>query len=194
MQVGRSQPPSKLRLDSVMSFCLSANGGGRISLGDGVEVVRGYDTVIFKREQDATQRISGSVTLEPPCTVDVPDTETRLSCRILDTQDSGGLLHSSLATEYGCRVLVDLNTVGYPLHVRARRRGDRLYPHGGSREIMLTQYLTGRRIPSWRRDSIPIVVDAKGIVWVAGHSIDDRRRVTNRTIRGLELRIVDGLR
>ena len=180
MKVGRSQPPSKLRLDSVVAFCLSANGGGRISLGDGVEVIRGYDTVLFKREQDATRHISGSVTLEPPCTVDVPDTETRLSCRILDTQESDILLHSSLPTEDGCRVLVDLNTVGYPLHVRSRRRGDRLCPHGGSSEIMLTQYLTGRRIPSWHRDSVPIVVGPKGIVWVAGHSIDNRHRVTDR--------------
>ena len=57
MRAGRTQPPNKARLDAVMDFCLSPRGGGRMSMGGGVEVLRGYDTALFKSERHEPARI-----------------------------------------------------------------------------------------------------------------------------------------
>jgi tRNA(Ile)-lysidine synthase len=191
MAAGRSQPPPKVRLDAAMDFCLSRRGGGRMSIGAGVEVLRGYDTLLFKCEQHGPERILGSVELEPPCAVDIPGIYTTLKCRVIRDLREVESVRNSFPTDDADTAFVDLATVGEPLGVRGRRRGDRLRPLGGSGEVTLTKFLIERRIPSWERDSVPIVARASGIVWVAGLEIDSRHRVTDRTSNVLELRIVD---
>jgi len=52
----------------------------------------------------------------------------------------------------------------------------------------LADFFRGRRIPPGRRDRTPLVCDQLGIVWVVGHRIADRVRVTDQTRRTLGLR------
>ena len=194
MAAGRAQPPSKVRVDAAMDFCLSRRGGGFMNLGAGVEVLRGHETLLFKREGHEPERIIGDVGLEPPCEVDIPGICTTLRCRVIGDSRGVESVRNSIPTNDADSAFLDFATVDEPLRVRRRRSGDRLRPFGRSGDITLARYLIERRIPSWKRDSVPIVAGASGIVWVAGLDIDDRHRVTDRTSNVLELRIVDGPR
>ncbi len=85
---------------------------------------------------------------------------------------------------------VDLDRVEPPLIVRAAEPGDRFDPLGlGGRSQALADFFRGRRVPRADRGSVPIVADRAGIVWVAGHRIADRARVTDATARTLGLRL-----
>lgn len=191
MAAGRSQPPPSVRLEAAMDFCLSRRGGGRVSMGAGVEVVRGYDTLLFRCEGKESDRILGSAPLEPPCAVDVPGLRATLECRIIRDRPEVESVRNSFPTSAPDTAFLDLATVGAPLQVRGRRRGDRLCPLGGSGDVSLSRYLIERRIPSWERDAVPIVAGASGIIWVGGLEIDSRHRVTDRTSNVLHLRLVE---
>ncbi len=53
----------------------------------------------------------------------------------------------------------------FPLLVRARRPGDRIRLHGGTKKVK--KVLLERRIPSVRRARVPLVVDADGaVLWI----------------------------
>ncbi|WP_257457102.1 tRNA lysidine(34) synthetase TilS [Archangium lipolyticum] len=55
----------------------------------------------------------------------------------------------------------------WPLTVRTRRPGDRVRGPAGSRKLQ--DVLVDRRIPGERRDSLPVVTDAEGLVlWIPG--------------------------
>lgn len=65
-----------------------------------------------------------------------------------------------------------------PLIVRCRQPGDRLRPlgAGGSRKVQ--DVLVDHHVPAARRGLVPIVSDARGVVWVAGHVLDERYALT----------------
>ena len=49
--------------------------------------------------------------------------------------------------------------------------------------------LVDGKIPRRLRDSIPIVEDAEGIVWIPGFRVDARARITEETQRALRLEL-----
>jgi tRNA(Ile)-lysidine synthase len=70
--------------------------------------------------------------------------------------------------------ICDAAALGPGLTIRSRRPGDRMQPVGipGSRKIQ--DLLVDRKIPPGRRDRIPIVENARHIVWVPGIALDRR--------------------
>jgi tRNA(Ile)-lysidine synthase len=76
--------------------------------------------------------------------------------------------------------LLDEDAVGF-LSVRSRQPGDRLRPLGlgGSKKVQ--DILVDAKVPADKRDGVPIVCDERGIVWVVGHCIDERVKVTKKT-------------
>lgn len=75
-----------------------------------------------------------------------------------------------------------------PLGVRSRLRGERFRPLGAPGEKALGEFLRERRVWPSERDRVPIVAAGSAIVWVVGHRIDERFRVTDTTADVLVLR------
>jgi tRNA(Ile)-lysidine synthase len=84
---------------------------------------------------------------------------------------------------------IDLDRIASPLRVRAPVPGDRFAPLGmGGRSTPLNDFFRGRRVPPAQRACTPLLCDEAGIVWVVGHRIADRVKVTENTQRTLGLR------
>ncbi len=76
------------------------------------------------------------------------------------------------------------------LTVRGWRPGDRIAPTGmGGRHKKLQDIFTDAKTPRALRGSVPLVEDANGLVWVAGHCLVERVRVTPSTRRRLFLQV-----
>lgn len=83
---------------------------------------------------------------------------------------------------------LDAAAVRGELVVRSRKPGDRLRPLGLRGQKKLQDILVDAKVPSEERDGVPIVADDAGIVWVAGHCIAERVKVTPRTRHVIRLR------
>lgn len=83
---------------------------------------------------------------------------------------------------------LDAAAVRGALIVRSRKPGDRLRPLGLRGQKKLQDILVDAKVPRDERDGVPIVADEAGIVWVAGHCIAERARVTGKTKRVVRLR------
>ncbi len=85
---------------------------------------------------------------------------------------------------------LDATRVDGPLRARARRPGDRFTPLGMTGAKKLQDFLVDARVPARRRDRVPLVVNERdAIVWVGGHRIDNRYRVTAHTRQVIHLRL-----
>lgn len=82
---------------------------------------------------------------------------------------------------------VDAAAAGEPLQVRPPRPGDRFRPYGMARSKKLSDVFTDAKVPRDQRSRTPVVAGPDGIVWVVGHRIDDRCKVTRTTRRVLVL-------
>jgi tRNA(Ile)-lysidine synthase len=84
---------------------------------------------------------------------------------------------------------VDLDRLFGPLWVRAPVAGDRFAPLGmDGKSTPLNDFFRGRRVPRGARSRVPLVCDRFGIVWVVGHRIAHRVRLTEQTQRKVGLR------
>ncbi|MGA8348215.1 MAG: tRNA lysidine(34) synthetase TilS [Isosphaeraceae bacterium] len=84
---------------------------------------------------------------------------------------------------------IDLDRIVPSLCVRAPVPGDRFEPLGmKGRSTPLNDFFRGRNIVPEERARTPLLCDAAGIVWVVGHRIADRVKVTEQTRRTLGLR------
>jgi len=72
------------------------------------------------------------------------------------------------------------------LTVRSFRDGDRFVPLGMKQSVKLKDFFISRKIPREERRRIPLLLSGDDIVWVVGHRIDDRFRVTKETRRTMK--------
>jgi tRNA(Ile)-lysidine synthase len=92
------------------------------------------------------------------------------------TQEFGAAFHARRGSRLAGTEGIALNAedVDFPLTIRNRRPGDRLHPRGLGGTKKVQDILVDRKVPADRRDMIPIVADARGILWVVGHAVDER--------------------
>ncbi len=106
---------------------------------------------------------------------------------------AGAAVRASLAEVAGATALDADRVEADTLVVRGWRPGDRIAPLGmGGRHKKLQDIFTDAKVPRDRRGLVPLAEDANGLVWVAGHCLAERARVTPETRRRLYLRVEAG--
>jgi tRNA(Ile)-lysidine synthase len=90
----------------------------------------------------------------------------------------------------------DYDVIGGQIVVRARKAGDSFQPLGMQGSKSLKDFMVDLKIPQAERDGVPIVCSHKHIIWVVGHRIDERAKVSATTKRILSIKFdrtsVDG--
>jgi tRNA(Ile)-lysidine synthase len=125
--------------------------------------------------------------LENEITLNIPG-RTRLSGWVVDA----ALLPPARVTvgderNYGFSAYFDFAHTGDRISVRSRLPGDRFQPLGMDRPKKLNRFMMDARIPQLWRQFIPIVASPEQVIWVVGHRIDERVKVTGTTLKVLHL-------
>jgi tRNA(Ile)-lysidine synthase len=151
---------------------------GRVSIGAGVEVSGDSSLFILDRSSAPAETLSWPITgQEVP--LQLPGATAWLGSQIVTTLDPDDPRDET----------VDLDRLVAPLWVRAPVPGDRFEPLGmEGRSTPLNDFFRGRHVPRDRRARTPLVCDGAGVVWVVGHRIAHRVRLTDATRRELGLR------
>jgi tRNA(Ile)-lysidine synthase len=84
--------------------------------------------------------------------------------------------------------VLDADVLGASLTVRRRRPGDRFQPLGLAQAKKLQDFLVDAHVPRSERDALPLVLAARGIVWVVGQRPAEWARVSRSTRRFVRLR------
>ncbi|MEX0789723.1 MAG: tRNA lysidine(34) synthetase TilS, partial [Actinomycetota bacterium] len=88
--------------------------------------------------------------------------------------------------------LIDAAVVQAGLAVRQWRAGDRFRPLGAPGSRKLQDFFVDAGVPREARHSVPLIVCGEDIVWVGGHRLDDRFKVTPATTETLRLTLTAG--
>jgi tRNA(Ile)-lysidine synthase len=89
-------------------------------------------------------------------------------------------------------VVMDRDCVSFPMLLRSVQPGDRFRPLGMTGSKKLKDLFIDAKISRSRRRLVPVLCDAERIIWVVGHRIDDRVRVTAQTRRLLRIEYREG--
>ena len=84
---------------------------------------------------------------------------------------------------------LDKAQLGQKLFIRNWREGDTFQPLGMSGSKKLSDFFIDQKVPRAERSRVLILTDNKKIVWVAGHRLDERVKVTDKTRQILGVKI-----
>ena len=86
-------------------------------------------------------------------------------------------------------IKLDASLVEFPIVVRPWKTGDRFSPLGMSGKKMISDFMIDLKIPITLKKDIPIFESHKEILWVGGHRIDERFKITDKTTECLRIEI-----
>ena len=88
----------------------------------------------------------------------------------------------SLITDNPNVAQLDYDKLKLPLKTRTWRQGDRFHPLGMRGTKLVSDFFNDNNFTTFQKKTTPILVDSEDqIVWIVGHRIDDRFKITEKT-------------
>jgi tRNA(Ile)-lysidine synthase len=147
-------------VEAVADLAAQASGEGRLRL-PGIEVTRSFDWICMA--------LPGPGAAVPLVQAEVPG--------VYPSPDSAGEIHLEIAGKRPARVCATLKAdlcwsrVPAPLELRGWRPGDHYRPFGRNRDQKVKDMFQRARVPSWRRQSWPILTGGGKILWAKGFGV-----------------------
>lgn len=155
---------------------------GSVDVGAGVALTAKFPFLVLHRAAPRSDTATPAAPAEPVF-LDIPGE--------VEVPWAGGKVVAAIEPAAPADEAIDLQRLELPLTVRAPIAGDRFAPLGmGGRSMALADFFRGRGVGRDARVKIPVVSDRQGIVWVVGHRIAERVKVTDSTQRRLMMRWV----
>jgi tRNA(Ile)-lysidine synthase len=84
---------------------------------------------------------------------------------------------------------IDMEKVEFPLLIRKWKQGDYFCPLGMSGFKKVSDFLIDNKVPVHLKENIWVLCSGQDIVWVIGHRIDNRFRITQETKRVMIVKV-----
>ncbi|MDI6791378.1 MAG: tRNA lysidine(34) synthetase TilS [bacterium] len=148
---------------------------GRLELPGGVIVKKEYNVLRGElRKKKGEEKKSFHYSFFPGDRVELQEIGKALETNILSNPPFRISKDRSM-------VYLDLEQIKPPLLVRNFCPGDRFTPLGMKGTKKVKDFFIDLKILQEQRDQTPIILDRKGIIWVAPYQISDRVKVTTKT-------------
>ncbi|HUV36284.1 MAG TPA: tRNA lysidine(34) synthetase TilS [Patescibacteria group bacterium] len=174
---GVVQDMEKSHFDAAKNLIRGGRSGARVHFPHGIVLMREQRELRLAREGEH-HRPAGEIVVPGTGTYALPP--WNLSVRIEPVVPPVTAVTSNAREAY-------VAGIRFPLRIRPRRNGDRMRPFGMRGTKKLSDLFIDRKVPTHRRDAIPVFEDGGGIFWVPGVSTDERTRIAAGTRTALHI-------
>jgi tRNA(Ile)-lysidine synthase len=172
---------------SALDLIADRASGRQTQLPGGMTIEKRYHRLILSLPtEEPRETIAAEIAVHLPGHTVLPLRRLEIECALEDVSPDDV---SRLRKSHGkMEEFVDLEAVHPPLVVRTRRPGDRFVPLGAPGSKKLSDYLIDAKVDKSQRDRVAVLCDQLGPIWVIGHRLDDRVKLTALTRQVIHLR------
>ena len=181
------QDLSYANLVAALDLLRSEGSGKQTQLPGGMHIEKRYNQLVFALPSDQPREtIAEEIAVHLPGRTVLPIRRLEIECAISDVAEADV---PELRSKAGAQEEhVDYASVRPPLVVRGRKPGDRFVPLGAPGSKKLSEFLSDNKVAASQRERVAVLCDQLGPIWVIGHRIDERVKLTARSRRVLSLR------
>ncbi|MGY4706140.1 tRNA lysidine(34) synthetase TilS [Candidatus Bipolaricaulota sp. J31] len=172
-RLGSERGIDRVHIEQVLHILESAEGLAMATLPKGLVVERWRERLRFRFASPGSEGsapVGGEWELPLEGEREIPELGWKF--RISRIPRPGELRPPSPYVAY-----IDPRKITPPLYVRTRRPGDRIRPLGFSQPKKLKDLLSSAGIPPEERDHVPLLCDARGIIWAVGVRLSEDYKV-----------------
>lgn len=103
----------------------------------------------------------------------------------VNVTDEASIDYKNLASNQAC---IDADKIGTNLHIRGAQTGDFFMPLGMNHKKLLSDFYIDKKMSIFEKEETGLLVNENDIIWVIGHRIDQRYRITEKTKKVLHLK------
>lgn len=174
-------------VERLREFILTGQTGKSIQLPQGVVAEKNYREVSLMAGSFSSEETEGweQRLLALPGITCLPELDMEIIAEILPAEAVGDRVFTAEQWE----AYMDWQKLQAPLVAAPRKPGCMFHPLGSPGRKSLKEFFIDAKVPGKERGQTPVISDSQGIVWVAGHRIDERVKVTKGTRQILRLQI-----
>jgi tRNA(Ile)-lysidine synthase len=173
-----------VHVQAVIQLLIGSSPSGRLTLPDGITVLRDREAVYFLSEPP--QEIAEFQHDIPGIqTTPIPEIGIALKLEVCDSSEVSDPRSYPLTT-----ALFDMESIAFPLTVRSFKKGDRFNPLGMSGSQKVKTFFINQKITRSERLRCPILLSKGHIIWVGGYRIDDSVKITEKTRKILKAKLL----
>ncbi|MCG3132023.1 MAG: tRNA(Ile)-lysidine synthase [Phycisphaerae bacterium] len=173
---------------AVLELIADPGSGKRVQLPRGMEAVKSYHRLVFSLPaEEAREELAPEVSVHLPGKTRLPLRGIQIECQFRDVGSGEWEALRKKASKF--EEFVSMDAVRPPLTVRSRRTGDRFWPLGAPGTKKVADFLIDAKVDARERDRVAVLCDLLGPIWIIGHRIDDRVKLTAQTRRVLRLAV-----
>ncbi len=182
------QELSFAHLVSALDLIADPASGRQARLPGGMSIEKRYGRLLFSLPSpEPRESVAEEVAVHVPGRTSLAVRRLAIECTIEEVAPDDIPRLRASAGRY--EEFLDGDAVAMPLTIRGPRRGERFTPLGAPGTKKVSEFLIDNKVEPRERERTAVLCDRLGLVWLIGHRIDDRVKLTGLTRRVLHLRV-----
>ncbi len=179
-------------IEAAASLIVQDNPSAMIDLPFGIRMRRRYDQTLISKNNDyiagykRDQSHDFSYDAHIPGDILISETEETIRFTVVQ----GGIGDIETIRLNPRVAFMDVDKIDGALKIRNIRPGDKFQPLGMAGNKRIKEFFIDEKVPRDRRKSLPLIVDSRSVLWVAGIRLGERVRVNAQTTRILKVEII----
>jgi len=174
-----------VHIEAAVDLCISGETGKLIHLPSDIRISKSYDTLRVFINSENEKPKPFCISVEIPGITLVEHLGATLVAEI--AINDGSFSYEKKIDNRSLTQYFDYNSLNDGIYIRNRRNGDIFKPFKSRGSKKLKEYFIDCKIPRESRDKIPLIASGNEIVWIIGHKISDKFKVSENTKSILKL-------
>ena len=168
-------------IDRILRLAEEGRSGGMVELNSNLKVIKTRNKLVFFKQCFPLMKMPVNV----GDSVMLSQIGAKFKSAVVSLNKKAPVFSSDKNIEY-----LDYDLLSFPLLLRTYQQGDWFIPLGMNGKKKLQDFFVDEKIPNYLRSNVLLLTGGKDILWVVGHRIDNRFKVTERTKRVLKVEFV----